>query len=848
MVDEPVGGGVLVRREAAATGLLVVDLLLEQHRRLAEQLAQHVDDEAAADEVVEHRIVVDEVLAARQHGAGVGLFEVVQPGTAVDGPAFQSPHGSVEFVETVAVQRLAHDEPAVAPECVDVERVEPGGHVGAPSSWRSRAIIGAQSRTDGWVRSICRATGPTRGSPPETMAIWVRQRGLPCWPWIGIGGDPNARPGSVHAIQTSGVSALADSTPSTDRISSNSRSSSIAPSDRWTSAAVPSSATSMPSMSAECVGEFDRGEVGDRLLVVVRHGQHHRVIPPVAEVGDHLAVRGVGGPVLLDRLGRVRPVEVRGRVGLVEVDHGEVDVEIDAAQHRQHRGIGRVAERAALGALGEATVGGPHRVGPRAAHLSDQLLVAGNDRRPPAGGADALEQRRRPWPRLRRGHPAVALQVWLPCTPGHDGIDAGHERGVVGVGDRHRQRQRTHRRPPAAGGLAPQVRCRRRADVAVRHRVDHDHHDAEPPGELCHVASVRARISRRVSRVSSVGRAVAATAMSGDWRRGRSNGDHGVMNHADRQDRERWIASGLPDAVVTIMFRDGTLAPPHAARWYDSSLTTDEITEFRRSGRPAPDVAFAASLEARACPPTLRSSRRGQGSTPPRSSARSIVASSLANSSRPGPTPTPTSPRPPNSQGCCRATSSRSKALGHLRAGRTPAEIAYADEAGIKVKKALDWIERGMSAQAAASWSSAGFSASSAAAWAEVVADPEVARLLESVGFDVDSAREQRPDEGWTTHVVRRRVALDAGATEETADDWAATPLPDRKLAKWVASGVRPSDAAGWLERDVRPTEAARWSAAGFSPADADAWRASGVDPDIAARRRDAGVRPATPD
>jgi hypothetical protein len=188
------------------------------------------------------------------------------------------------------------------------------------------------------------------------------------------------------------------------------------------------------------------------------------------------------------------------------------------------------------------------------------------------------------------------------------------------------------------------------------------------------------------------------------------------------------------------------------------------------------------------------------------------------------------------------------KALRHLRSGRTPAEIAYADEAGIKVKKVPDWIERGLSAQAAASWSSAGFSASSAAAWAEVVADPEVARLLESVGFDVDSAREQRPDEGWTTHVVRRRVALDAGASEETADEWAVTLLPDRKLAKWVASGVRPSDAAGWLERDIRPAEAARWSAAGFSPADADAWRATGVDPDIAARRRDAGVRPATPD
>ena len=55
------------------------------------------------------------------------------------------------------------------------------------------------------------------------------------------------------------------------------------------------------------------------------------------------------------------------------------------------------------------------------------------------------------------------------------------------------------------------------------------------------------------------------------------------MTHPDRQDRQRWIASGLADAVVTIMFREGTLPPPHASRWYDSSLTTDEIVEFRPS-------------------------------------------------------------------------------------------------------------------------------------------------------------------------------------------------------------------------------------------------------------------------
>ena len=317
------------------------------------------------------------------------------------------------------------------------------------------------------------------------------------------------------------------------------------------------------------------------------------------------------------------------------------------------------------------------------------------------------------------------------------------------------------------------------------------------------------------------------------------------MTHADRQDRERWIASGLPDAVVTIMFRDGTLAPPHASRWYDSSLTTDEIVQFRRAGRPAPDAAFAASLEARGLPTDAdfvqtwtghdaatildaidRGFTSGEQFAPWVGTDADITeAAELADvlSGDVGP----------------------AKALGHLRAGRTPAEIAYASEAGIKVKKALSWIDRGLSAQAAASWSSAGFSADNAAAWSEVVDDPDVARLLESVGVDVDTARNHRPDEGWTLHAVRRRVALDAGASEEDADEWAATSLADRKLAKWVAGGVRPSDAADWSERGFRPAEASRWSAGGFSPTDADAWRATGVDADIAARRRDAGVRPA---
>lgn len=320
------------------------------------------------------------------------------------------------------------------------------------------------------------------------------------------------------------------------------------------------------------------------------------------------------------------------------------------------------------------------------------------------------------------------------------------------------------------------------------------------------------------------------------------------MTHADRQDRARWIASGLPDAVVTIMFRDGTLPPPHASRWYDSSLTTDEIVEFRRSGRPAPDAAFAASLEARGLPTDVsfietwegfdattileaidRGFTSGRQFAPWADTDADVTeAAELAEVTASGVEP--------------------SKALAHLRSGHTPDEIAYAKAAGVKMKKVPEWIDRGVPALTAARWSSAGFSAAAAAAWVDVVDDPEVARLLESIGYGVDSAREQRPDGGWTTHVVRRRIALDAGAGEESADEWATTSLPNRKLAKWVVSGVRPAEAAQWLSRDFRPREAAGWAANGFSPADADAWRRSGVAPDIAARRRDAGVRPATTD
>ncbi len=317
------------------------------------------------------------------------------------------------------------------------------------------------------------------------------------------------------------------------------------------------------------------------------------------------------------------------------------------------------------------------------------------------------------------------------------------------------------------------------------------------------------------------------------------------MAHEDRHDRDRWIASGLPDAVVTIMFRDGTLPPPHASRWYDSSLTTAEITEFRRAGRPAPDEAFTASLEVRGLPTDPSFIATWQGFDADRILA--AIDRGFSSAERLGPWVATDADITEVEQLAAIESfdgADPGEALAQLRSGRTPEEIAFALESGLKPKKSKAWMSRGLSSAAARAWSAAGFSASKTAQWIEVTDDPEVARLLRKLGFDVDTAREQRPEGGWTTHVVRRQVAVAAGAPDDAADEWASTSLPDRKLAVWVGAGVRPADAARWRDLDFGPDEAGGWASRGFPPEEAADWRRTGVDPEIAARRRDAGVRP----
>ncbi len=317
------------------------------------------------------------------------------------------------------------------------------------------------------------------------------------------------------------------------------------------------------------------------------------------------------------------------------------------------------------------------------------------------------------------------------------------------------------------------------------------------------------------------------------------------MTRADRHDRDRWTSSGLPDAVVTIMFRDGTLPPPHASRWYDSSLTTEEIVQFRRAGRPAPDEAVAASLDARGLPhdPTFVASWEGFDAA----AILEAIDRGFTSSDRFLPWAGTDADIAEVEQLSALDTSEefdREQALDQLRAGYGAEVIGYAFESGIGVKKAARWMKRGFSAPTARAWSQAGFSPSTAAEWIDAVEEPEVARLLRKLGFGVDAVGERRPAGGWTNDDVRRHVAVVAGASDDVADEWAATELGHRKLAKWVAAGVRPSEADRWSQLEFGAAEASRWAAHGFDPEGAAAWRATSVDPEIAARRRDAGVRP----
>ncbi len=157
----------------------------------------------------------------------------------------------------------------------------------------------------------------------------------------------------------------------------------------------------------------------------------------------------------------------------------------------EHSGVGCVPERAALGAVGQPTVRRPRDVGSPTTHLGDELLVAGDHHRRSTGVADTIEQRRRHRAFLGRRRPAAPIDPGVVAVHAGDRrVGAGDECCVVRVGDRNGQRHRPHRSSASRRRLLPQVRGEARADVTVRHRVDHDHHDAESPGELGHADSV----------------------------------------------------------------------------------------------------------------------------------------------------------------------------------------------------------------------------------------------------------------------------------------------------------------------------------------------------------------------
>lgn len=307
--------------------------------------------------------------------------------------------------------------------------------------------------------------------------------------------------------------------------------------------------------------------------------------------------------------------------------------------------------------------------------------------------------------------------------------------------------------------------------------------------------------------------------------------------HADRLDRDRWLASGMPDAMVTIMLRDGTLPPPSAARWYDSGLTTAEITEYRRTGRDAPDAlglpadaAFRATWDGLPSGTVLAAIDRGFLS---------------AEHFRPWADTDADVSEVEQLAGAARFDGFDPKAaLRSLRGGRPPAEIEFALASGITMKKASKWIDEGFDAATARSWSESGFSARRAGEWREVTDDSTAAARLVSLGFDPESALAARPPDGWSQATVRRELAARAGSFDWDLERWVQSAIADDELEAWVTAELGPELAAAWHAAGVAPLVAAAWARAEFTPPDAAPWLAAGVDPQVAARRRAAGVLP----
>lgn len=307
--------------------------------------------------------------------------------------------------------------------------------------------------------------------------------------------------------------------------------------------------------------------------------------------------------------------------------------------------------------------------------------------------------------------------------------------------------------------------------------------------------------------------------------------------HENRQDRERWVASGMPEAMVTIMFRDGTLPPPSAARWYDSGLTTEEIAEYRRSGRAVPDPLGLPS------DPTFHSTWEGLSSEDILAAIdRGFVS---ADHYRPWAATGADAREVEQLAGAARLDGfDEADAIRQLRAGRTPADIEYSLRSGIRPKKVARWVEQGFDADAARAWSSAGFSTRKAGAWRPVTDDPSVATRLKALGFDPDTALAARPHDGWSPWSIRRELVAQAGAHDWDIDRWVQSPIADDHLAGWVATELGPDLASAWAATGAAPADATAWAGAGFDPLDAVAWRAADIEPHVAARRRAAGLHP----
>jgi len=162
---------------------------------------------------------------------------------------------------------------------------------------------------------------------------------------------------------------------------------------------------------------------------VVAHHYHHGVIPLRPESVEQIAEVAIGKSQSFQSLGRVGAVDVTRRIGVVEMDDGQIrgvgpdKMRVVCVKHRL---VDRVVEFIELHIRSD-TIGRPVDVGIARPHHSDKLVITQKSSRGNSGTPSCLEDRLTHWTDGFGPHELGTVPHSIDHHPMVDGLQTGDE-------------------------------------------------------------------------------------------------------------------------------------------------------------------------------------------------------------------------------------------------------------------------------------------------------------------------------------------------------------------------------------------------------------------------------------